>query len=142
MRTIALIALVACIACDSRTKESTEIAKRQNHDNFESWEQRKDADFVVEAVAEHYASIRMAQLAMNKSSNRDIREVAAVIEMDQAKDLKKFTGFANKKGISIPMEESESARDKLNELANQDRSFDEKWCKDLAKRNEQDIQAF
>ena len=143
MKTIALFALVALLACDPGKNESTQIAKKHNHDTFDTWEQRKDADFVVDAVAEHYASIRLAQLAMNKSSNPDIREVAAVIELNQAKELKKFTGFANKKGISIPLEESESARDKLNELANQERrSFDEKWCNDLAKRNERDIQTF
>jgi putative membrane protein len=143
MRTIALLIALTCLACDRNKTESSEIARKQNNEQFETWEQKKEADFIVDAVAEHYASIRFAQLAMNKTSNPDIRDVAASIEMEQAQELKKFTGFANKKGISIPIEENESARDKLNELANQQRAeFEEKWCKDLAKRNEHDIQTY
>jgi len=143
MRTIALLVALSCLACEKNKKESSEIAKQQNDEQFNTWEQKKEADFIVDAVAEHYASIRFAQLAMNKTSNPDIREVAATIELDQSQKLKKFTGYANKKGISVPNEENESAKDKLNELANQQRTeFEEKWCKDLAKRNERDIQTF
>lgn len=143
MRTIAFLVLVACIGCDSNKKESSEIAREKNKENFETWEAKKEADFIVDAISEHYASIRFAQLAMNKSANADIREVAATIEIDEATELKKFTGFANKKGISVPLEEDKSARDKLNELANHERrEFDEKWCKDLTKRSERDIQSF
>lgn len=142
-RTIAVIAVLSFVACDPGNTESTEIAKKENSERFQSWEGRKEADFIVDAVAEHYASMRFAQLAMNKSTNPDIRDVAATIEVDQAKKLKAFTGFANMKGISIPMEEDKSARVKLNELANQEKQgFDEQWCRDLAKRNERDIQTF
>jgi putative membrane protein len=143
MRVVIILVLLSCLGCSSKKKESTEIAKATNHQAFNSSQQKRDADFIVDAVAENFAAIRFAQLAMNKSSNPDIRQVAATIELDQARELKKFTGFANMKGISIPLEENKSARDKLNDLANQERhAFDEKWCRDLAKRNERDIQTF
>jgi putative membrane protein len=145
MRTVALtigLCFLGLAACHNN-HESSEIAKDENHDNFQTREQKLDADFVVEAVAKNYANIRFAQLAINKSSNADIRDVAAVIERDQTDELRKFTGYANKKGIAIPMEENKDARDKLNELANQEKThFNEKWCRDLAKRNEREIQSF
>jgi putative membrane protein len=144
MRIVAFIlGLIVLVACNNRNTESSEIAKEENRDNFESREEKQDADFIVEAVSRNYANIRFAQLAMNKSGNPDIREVAALIEKDQATELRKFKGFANSKGIAIPLEENEDARDKLNELANeQTDKFNEKWCRDLAKRNEREIQSF
>jgi len=144
MRTVALaLGLIVLAACNSRNKESLEIAKDENRDNFETREQKQEADFVVEAIAQNYANIRFAQLAMNKSGNSDIREVAAIIEKDQATELRKFKGFAGQKGISIPLEENEDARHKLNELANEEtKNFNERWCRDLAKRNEREIQSF
>lgn len=139
----ATLGLLAFAACNNRTRESSEVAKEENRDNFESREEKQEADFVVEAVARSYANIRFAQLAMNKSANSDIREVAAMIEKDEAAELRKFTGLANKKGIAIPLEENKDARDKLNELANQEKTeFNEKWCRNLAKRNEREIQSF
>jgi putative membrane protein len=144
MRTVAFtLGLIVLVACNNRNTESTEIAKEENRDNFETREQKQEADFVVEAVAQNYANIRFAQLAINKSVNPDIRDVAALIEKDQATELRKLKGFANQKGIAIPLEEDEDSRDKLNELANEDnRKFNEKWCNDLAKRNEREIQSY
>ena len=145
MRIVAFIlGLIVLAACNNRNTESSEIAKDENRENFKSREEKQDADFVVEAVAQNYANIRFAQLAMNKSGNPDIREVAALIEKDQATELRKFKGFANKKGIAIPLEETDDTRDKLNELANEGTvdKFNEKWCRDLAKRNEREIQSF
>jgi putative membrane protein len=138
-----IVGLIALVACNSRNKESFEIAREDNRDNFETRDEKQEADFVVEAVAQNYANIRFAQLAMNKSVDADIREVASMIEQDQANELKKLKGFANQKGISIPLEENSDARHKLNELANQQtRQFNEKWCHDLAKKNESEIQSF
>ncbi len=137
------LGLIVLVACNTRNKESLEIAKDDNRDNFETREQKQDADFVVEAVAQNYANIRFAQLAMNKSGDADIREVASMIEQDQTDELRQMKGFATEKGISIPMEENDEARRKLNELANHEtREFNEKWCRDLAKRNEREIQSF
>jgi putative membrane protein len=136
------LGLLTFAACNNRSRESSEIAKEENRDNFETREEKQAADFVVDAVAKSYANIRFAQLAMNKSADADVREVAALIEKDQAAELRKFTGLANKKGIAIPLEEGKDARAKLNELANQENDFNEKWCRDVAKRNEHEIQAF
>jgi putative membrane protein len=144
MRNVVLtfgLCFLGLAACNN--KESSKIAKEENRENFKTREEKLDADFVVEAVAKNYANIRFAQLAMNKSANADIREVAAVIERDQTAELRKFTGYANKNGIAVPLEEDKDAKDKLNELANQERMpFNEKWCRDLAKRNEREIQSF
>lgn len=145
MRIVALtlgLCSIALAACDNE-KESSEIAKEENRENFETREQKQEADFIVEAVASNYANIRFAQLAINKSANPDIRDVASTIERDQAAELRQLTGYANQKGIAIPLEETEDAKDKLNELANQEKmAFNEKWCRDLAKRNEKEIQSF
>jgi putative membrane protein len=140
---VCFLGVLVFTACQNKNRESAEIAKEENHDNFKTREDKQEADFVVEAVAKNYANIRFAQLAMNKSANSDIREVAALIEKDQAEELRRFTGLANKKGIAVPLEETKDARNKLNELANHEkREFNEKWCQNLAKRNEREIQSF
>lgn len=143
MLKVAFIILVACLGCDQRKTESSSIAETENDKNFETREGKKDAEFVVETIADNYAEIRFAQLAINKSDDPELREIASLMEKDHAKVLNKLKGVANKKGITIPLEETEGDREKLDDLANKTRNdFDEKWCKDQTKRNERTIQSF
>jgi len=64
-----------------------------------------------------------------------------MIERDHEKLIKELKGFANMRGITIPLEENKNARKKLDDLQEtDDKAFDEKWCRELTNRHEKTIQ--
>ena len=128
-------------SCQHPSENSERIAKKANDKNFDTKSSEKEADFVVETIAGNFANVKFAKAAMERSANESIKETAAAIEKDHEKLIKELKGFANMRGISIPLEENANARKKLKDLQDTDeRSFDEKWCRELTNRHEQTIQ--
>lgn len=132
---------VVFAGCQNPGENSERIAKKENDRNFETKASEKEADFVVETIAGNYANVRFSQLAMERSSNGLVRDAAAMIEKDHEKLIKELKGFANSRGITIPLEETRNAKKKLDDLAStNEKSFDEKWCRELTNRHEKTIE--
>ncbi len=137
---LCITALVS--GCQSRGENSEQIAKKENDKNFNTKSSEKEADFVVETITSNYANVKFSQLAMDRSNNRTVREIAAMIEKDHEQLIKELKGFANMRGITIPLEENKNARKKLDDLTStNDEAFDEKWCRELTNRHEKTIQS-
>jgi putative membrane protein len=103
--------------------------------------QHENADFISEVIASDFADVKFAELAINRSDNRDVRELAEMIDKEHEKLIKELKGFADMRGITIPLEENANARRKLNDLATtDDKAFDEKWCRELTNQHEKTIE--
>lgn len=139
----AIVALTACAlisSCNPRDN-SEKIAKKENDKHFETKSSEKEADFVVETIAGNFASMKFAQMAMDRSGNASIKEAAGVIERNHEELIKELKGFANMRGIAIPLEEDRNSSKKLNDLSGaDDKTFDEKWCRELTNRHEKSIE--
>jgi len=136
-----LACFVVVASCRNPSENSECIAKKANDKNFDTKGSEKDADFVVETISGNYANVRFSQLAMERSTDDRVREVAAIIENDHSKLIKELKGFANLRGIAIPLEENKNASKKFDDLAGtRNDSFDEKWCQELAHRHEKTIE--
>jgi len=134
--------LASIISCSPFKKEenSVDIAKAENDKNLGTRKDEKDADFIVDAVAENYAEIKMAQMALVASTSEEVKEIARTLEADHTKALTELKGYANKNGISIPMEESEKAKIKIEDLSEKGvEDFDRKWCSLLIGKHENTI---
>lgn len=132
---------VIVVGCQNPTENSEQIAKKENDKNFGTKASEKEAEFVVETISGNYANVRFSQLAMERSANDGVKEAAGMIEKDHSKLIKELKGLANMRGITIPLEENKNARKKLDDLAGtNDKSFDEKWCRELANRHEKTIE--
>jgi putative membrane protein len=141
---LALSALVFA-ACQpgKNQEESAEIAKEQNDDVFEDRDDEKDADFVVNAISASIAEINLAQLALNKSTDSEVKKIATMLEADHTKVLQSLQGYAATKGISTPTSQTEDAAKDTNDLAEENgNDFDEKWCEKLAANHNQSIRKF
>lgn len=138
---ICAVFVIALISCHPG-ENSERIAKKENDKNFETKSSEKEADFIVETIASNFANVKFAQMATDRSENETVRETAALIGKDHETLIKELKGFANLRGITIPLEESQSARKKLKDLSEtDDKSFDEKWCRELINRHEKTIQS-
>ena len=134
------IALIS--SCNQRHDNSEHVAKKVNDNHFTSKSSEKEAEFVVETVADNFANLKFAELAIDNSNNKEIKEVAGVIYKDHEALIKELKGFANAKGIAIPLEENKNARKKLDDLMSTDKkNFDEKWCRELSNRHEKTIES-
>ncbi|HEX8059576.1 MAG TPA: DUF4142 domain-containing protein [Cyclobacteriaceae bacterium] len=138
---ISVLCVCALISSCNRNENSERIAKKENDKNFETKASEREADFVVEAVEGNFANVKFAQMAVERSENVKVKEAAAMIEKDQEKLIKELKGFANMRGIAIPLEENKNARRVLDDLSGtDDKSFDEKWCRELTNRHEKTIE--
>lgn len=128
--------------CQHPGENSERTAKKENDKNFDTKSSEKEADFVVETITGNFANVRFAQMAIERSDEQSVKEIAATIERDQEKLIREMKGFANMRGIAIPLEENANARKKLDDLAStSDAAFDEKWCRELTNRHEKTIQS-
>src|SRR5262245_46162971 len=130
---IAVVFISFMLSCQNAKKDdSNAIAKQKNEKKFDSRAEEKEADFVADAIEEKFAEIKLAELASTKSSNKHVQEVAQQLVNDQTTSLTALQNIANKKGISIPVEEGEEAKEKVNKLSKEsDPDFDKKWCTEL-----------
>ena len=120
------------IACSSDKEDSAEQAQERNVENFGTRDDEKDADFIVAAVESSYAEIKFAQLALNKSKDENLKDIATQIEDDNSKILNELKDLSYKKGIAIPVEESENTKvDIQNFHKEPSDEFNRNWAKTM-----------
>jgi predicted outer membrane protein len=129
---------------DSDTTATTRNdAEDKNNSALSSKAAEKDAQFVVDVVASNYGEVKLAKLAQQKSSHKELKEVAQTLEVDHSEVLDQLRSLASTKSITIPTEESGEAKDKLKELTDEKASeFDKEWCETLMDSHKTSISKF
>lgn len=143
-KTFVFLPFLLCVACMPAEKEdSAEIAQSKNEENFGTLDEEKEADFVVKAVEDRYAEIKLAQLAIAKSSDASLKEIASILEKDNSKVLDELKDLSYKKGIAIPVGESESFKNEIQDLQQKDQNdFNKDWLKKITDQQESAIKNF
>lgn len=144
---MALASIFAFYSCNETRREqdqdSNEVAEEANDEKFEDNDVEKDADFVAEAVAANYAEIKMAKLATQRSSNPEVKEIAAMLEADHTKVLNELKSLAQTKAITVPVEEEDEAKRKMERLSDEKgEDFDKKWLEQMEDAHEKSINKF
>lgn len=140
-----ILILFFAVACGSKKQEdSAEIAKEANDEAIEDRDEEKDADFIVNTIASNYCEVKLAQLALTRSNDPGVKKLAKGLEADHSKIITELKGYAAKNGISVPLEETESDKKDINDLASESdaNKFDEKWCTMLKNKHEKTINKF
>jgi putative membrane protein len=140
----ALMGLMAISCGPKQNTDSNEAAEEANDDKFQSRTAEKDADFVMEAVAANYAEIELAQLAVQKSNDTEIKQVAQFLENQHTKVLAELKDVAGKRVISIPSNADDAAKRKIEDLTKEDdvKDFNKQWCKEMIDKHEASIKKF
>ena len=147
--TLGAVAIMALLSCQSKKQEtpsndeSVEIAKDANDSTFDDRGEEKDADFVVNVVTSNLAEIKIAQLAKNKSGNADIQAMATKLEEQHMKLLNELKAYADKRGIAIPLQETDKDAREMEKLSQETpEKFDKQWCESMEDRHEKSISKF
>jgi putative membrane protein len=141
---IVIFSSLCFVHCEnSRKPDSHEIAEEKNEETFDTRADEKEAAFVVDAIQQNLAEIKLAELASTKSSNKDVQAIAQKMVSDHANSNERLRNLASRKGITVPVEEGQAAREKVNALAKETQpDFDKKWCHELTRKHEKKIRDF
>jgi putative membrane protein len=152
-RMLMLVSLVAMLACneakresdngENNSEDSKEQAEEANDEKFDDNDMEKDADFVANTVASSYGEIKFATLAKQRSANPEVKKVADLLVSDHTKSLSELKTLAQTKAISVPVEEDDEARRKIENFSDEaGKDFDKRWCKELMDRHDETINKF
>jgi putative membrane protein len=142
---LTVASLLAVYSCNDPRKgeDSNEKAEEANEDKFKDNKARQDAEFVEEVVATNYAEIKLAELANQRSRNGEVKQLAQMLQADHSAALNELKTLAQAKAISVPVEEDEQAKRKLENFTEASgNEFDEKWCKEMLDKHEDSIDQF
>lgn len=119
-----------------------EAAAGSNTDKFNN-EKRRDAEFVYDVVETNYNEIKLAELGNQKSRTPAIKNMAVMLQDDHTSSLNDLKVLAQAKAISLPVEEPEDARRKIEDLAEESgKDFDEEWCIAMMELHDESIKKF
>lgn len=133
------------MSCQDETKpeESKKVAEELNDDKFKTDTSEDKAQFVVDAAAGNYGEIKLAQLAIQKSTNKDIQAIAKTLEADHTAALDELKTLAASKAINIPTEEPDKTKELITDLSDdKPADFDKAWVKALMDKHEKTISSY
>jgi putative membrane protein len=124
------ISLLLSTACDTNKKnDNVDVAKDVNTAKMNNTEDEENAKFVVNTMAANYAEIELAPLAIKRTKDSGIKDLASKLNAEHKKLLAEMKDYANKKNISMPTGVTNEAKTKLNNLAEKEgQEFDKSWC--------------
>jgi putative membrane protein len=87
---------------DTADQVGTEKSANDHNDAKFNNENKDDADFVVEAVKDNLDEIALCDLAMQRSTHNEIKELAKTLSEHHTKINNELAQLAQKKSITIP----------------------------------------
>lgn len=146
----ALSASLALVSCNESGRgndrhlnaDRNQAAAESNTDKF-AGKKKKDAEFVYEVVASSYAEIKLAEVASQKSRTPEVKKIAEQLLADHTSSLNALKTLAQAQAISVPVEESDVSKRKLENMAEESgHEFDRNWCEEMTDLHERDIDRF
>lgn len=131
-------------SCEPTKKnDSAEVAEEANETVLEDKNDLKNADFVVKTIAANYEEISMAKLAISRTKDSGIKDLANKLVAEHTKVLADMQAYASKNSITVPTAETDEAKERLNRLAEKESTaFDKDWCSRAQENHEDAISSF
>lgn len=102
-----------------------------------------DSNFMIRAAADGIAEVQMGQLALEKSSDPQVKQLAQRIVSDHTKANGKLRALALKKHVTLPATPTAEARQKAADMKAMDgASFDKAWSAAMVKDHTKAIDMF
>jgi len=135
------------LACSNSQKpaDSKNIAEEQNEAGISATgnTQKPDAQFLVDAAEINLEEIQLGQLAQQKSSVKEIKDLGRMMEKEHTQSLNDLSVLAKKKMISIPTSPTDKVNDeykKLNDKSEKD--FNKDFCDMMVNGHKKAISKF
>lgn len=133
-------------ACNNNTSNESdpkELAEESNEAKFNTRDSEKNANFVVDAVASNNTEVSLAQLAQQRSTNSQVKQLAQKLEKEHAEMVSSLRSIAEGNAISIPEGLTDDARKDYNDLNDKKaEDFDKAWLKEMKNKHEKTINKY
>jgi putative membrane protein len=146
---IMIIIGMSTVACNNKPDDSKEVAEEHNDAKFDqnktegSTVNEKDAQFLVDAAAINLEEIQLGQLAQQKATMQDVKDMGKMMEEQHTKSLNELKDLAAKKMITIPTSPTEDGQDHYNKLNDKTgHDFDKEYCDKMVNGHKDAIDKF
>ncbi len=137
-----LLSVMSLCSCNDAPKDSKEAATEMNKPNSDATRE-SDEKFLVRASEINFEEIRLGQLAEQKGTAAEVRDLAKMLVMAHNKANDDLHALSSSKGIAIPLAPSEAVEDaykNLNEKSGND--FDKEYCAKMVAGHKDAIDLF
>jgi putative membrane protein len=125
--------------------DSLNVANNSNNNsaNDSSSLNAGDRDFITDQIESDMAEIRIAQLAQQKATSAEIKQIAKTLEADHTASLNQIKDLASRKGVTVPTEEDNDGKDLYNNLNEKTgANFDREWTEKVMDKHDKAIKKF
>ncbi|MEX1241183.1 MAG: DUF4142 domain-containing protein [Cyclobacteriaceae bacterium] len=123
-------------------EDQNEAADESNTSKFAGKMQR-DAEFVFDVIASNYGEIKLAELANQRSRTEQVKKIAQKLLAEHTASLNELKTLAQAKAISVPVEEPDASKRKLEDIAEESgEDFDKQWVSEMLDLHEKSIDGF
>ena len=126
-----LTATLAGITSCSNTQKPTDIINNVNASNSDTLKMGNDAKFVVTVAGINLEEIKLGQLAQQKGTMPDVKDLGKMMEEDHTKAESDLTALALKESITIPTTLDSNAQNGYKKLSNLSASDFDKQYSDM-----------
>lgn len=141
-----LIAGIAIFAsCNiNEPDDAKDAAEERNEARFDDNDNKQDdAQFLVNAAEMNHEEIRMGQLAQQKGSSAEVRELGKMMEDAHTKSLNELQALAKSKNITIPNATTDDTQEDYNDFNDKSADdFDKDYADRMVNRHEDAIDKF
>ncbi len=135
--------LTACNTEEKKTEESKEVAEEVNDEKFSTKASEKDAQFVVDATSASFDEIRIADVALAKSKNAEVKKIAQQLKDEHSAMITELNSVAGKSAITVPAVASDDASKTATRLMDSDiKDFDKNWLEKVEDMHEASIKKY
>jgi putative membrane protein len=142
---IAAAAALMFSACEGNKekKESKEVAEETNDKKFESNNAEKDAQFLVDATSGSYNEVKVAEVALAKSANAEIKKLAEQLKTDHSALITQLNGVAAAKNVTVTTAATEDANETAKKLTETKAGeFDKDWLGKVKEMHEKSVKKY
>jgi len=123
--------------------DNKEIAENVNDEKLDGKDEKKDADFAVDAADGGRLEVQLGQLALKNSSNEEIKKFGQSMIDDHTKANEELKALADRKGITLPVALSDKNQKNYEDLAGKTGlDFDKAYSEFMVKDHKEDIDEF
>lgn len=140
----AATALIFSACAENKVKnESKEVAEESNEKKFESNNAEKDAQFLVDAASGSYNEVEIAEVAIAKSVNAEIKKLAEQLKTDHSALITQLNGVAAAKNVTVPTAATDDANDAAKKLTDTKAGdFDKDWLEKVEEMHEKSVKKY
>jgi putative membrane protein len=135
--------IITSCGYNQKPKDTKDVAEEHNEAKFDGNKQEKDAQFLVNAAEINLKQIQLGQLAQQKGSTAQVKELGKKMEDAHTKSQRELIALAKNKMVTIPTLPTDDARDAykdLNDKAGND--FDKAYADKMVSMHKDAISAF